>query len=170
MKNIYIYIRIWKINTSSTIIPAYATYMKTLPRVTTREWIYPLLQGNYVNWWEPTEAQLWLVKLGVVRSGFLVRWKKFIHASQCHIVPEFFTALNHLKHCCYMPIAWLYQALTESFCHRGQAQSWWGTLRKQSFLLLRTNTSMTAYTHWATQIFGLGQSECGVTIRHIGRA
>ena len=44
---IYIYIRIWKIKTSSTSIPAYATYMKTLLRVTTREWIYPLLQGKY---------------------------------------------------------------------------------------------------------------------------
>ena len=47
MKNIYIYIRIWKIKTSSTSIPAYATYMKTLLRVTTREWIYPLVQGKY---------------------------------------------------------------------------------------------------------------------------
>ena len=82
---------------------------------------------------------------------------------------NFLTALNHVKHCCYMPIAWQCQALIESFCHRGQTQSWWGALRKQSFLLLRTNTSMTACTHWATQFFGLGQSECGVTIRHIGR-
>ena len=44
--------------------------MKTLPRVTMREWIYPLLQRNYVSQWEPTEAQLWLLKLGVVKSGF----------------------------------------------------------------------------------------------------
>ena len=46
---------------------------------------------------------------------------------------NFLTALNHVKHCCYMPIAWQCQALIESFCHRGQTQSWWGALRKQSF-------------------------------------
>ena len=42
------------INTSSTIIPAYTTYMKTLPRrlnveVTTRGRIYVLLKRKYVS-------------------------------------------------------------------------------------------------------------------------
>ena len=90
--------------------------------------------------------KLWLVKLGVVRSGFLV--KIFIHASQCHCT-WILTALNHLKHCC---ICRLHDYVRHSpnhfvtevnhnhgeahsgsspFCYWGQTQAWLHTLTEQ---------------------------------------
>ena len=142
---IYIYIRIWKINTSSTIIPAYATYMKTLPRVATREWIYPLLQRNYVSQWEPTEAQLWLVKLGQV-FGKVKNIYSCLTVSYCKWI--FYRTLPLKALLVYadcMTISGIHRIILSQrsitimvrrtqeavLCYRGQTQAWLHTLTEQ---------------------------------------
>ena len=88
------------------------------------------------------------VRCGKVR--FLVRLKIFIHASQCPIVHEFFTALYHLKHCWYtyadcMTISGTHRIILSQrsitimvrrtqeavLCYWGQTQAWLHTLTEQ---------------------------------------